>query len=501
MAPETPDWVRDAVFYLVFPDRFASSARVPKPAGLEPWDAPPTTHGFKGGDLLGVAERLGYLGDLGVNALYLTPVFASAANHRYHTYDYHRVDPILGGDAALRELLDAAHARGMRVVLDGVFNHTGRGFYPFHHLLENGAASPYLDWFHVDRARLARGRPVDAYPVPRPGRRSARPRGSLEALGYEAWWDLPALPKLNTSNPAVREYLLDVAERWIRFGIDGWRLDVPAEIDDDSFWRAFRDRVKGANPDAYLVGEIWHEAGRWLRGDQFDAVMNYLLTKALLGFFAAGTLETDLTRRVFSYRDVRPLDASAFGAEIERVMALYDPAVRDVQLNLLGSHDTPRYLTSAGGDRTALELAFLFLCTVPGAPCVTWGDEVGLTGGCDPDCRKAFPWDEARWDQGLHGAYRRAIALRRAHPALRRGSFEPLLAEGSVYAFARRLGGETVVAAFNAGREPASVTLPDLGPEPWVDALAGGGSEEAARPQLSLPGRSARVVARRSSPV
>ena len=285
VSPETPGWVRDAVFYQVFPDRFARSARVPKPANLEPWDSPPTAHGFKGGDLLGVAEKLDDLKDLGVTALYLNPVFASAANHRYHTWDYHQVDPLLGGDAALRELLDAAHARGMRVILDGVFNHVGRGFFAFHHVLENGADSPYLDWFLLDLERLRAGKPLGAYAEPKLLRRGRKPKPAFEELGYAAWWDVPALPKLDTRTPAVREYLWDVAERWIRFGIDGWRLDVPSEIDDDEFWRELRRRVKRANPEAYLVGEIWYDARRWLAGDQFDATMNYPLAKAALGFF------------------------------------------------------------------------------------------------------------------------------------------------------------------------------------------------------------------------
>ena len=206
-----------------------------KPGPLEAWDAPPTIHGFKGGDLLGIAEHLGYLEDLGVTAIYLNPIFASAANHRYHTYDYLAVDPLLGGDAALRELLDGAHDRGMRVILDGVFNHTGRGFWPFHHILENGAASPYAGWFHLDEAALSAGRLLQAYP----------PSGTpAAALGYEAWWGLPALPKLNTDEPQVREFLFGVAEHWLRFGIDGWRLDVPTEIDDEAFWQEFRTRCR-----------------------------------------------------------------------------------------------------------------------------------------------------------------------------------------------------------------------------------------------------------------
>jgi len=236
-AIHTPEWVKDAVFYQIFPDRFAKSNAVPKPSNLEPWDSPPTVYGFKGGDLLGVAERLDYLQDLGVNAIYFTPIFQSAANHRYHTHDYYQVDPILGGNAALRALLDEAHRRGIRVVLDGVFNHASRGFYQFNHILENDGASPYLDWFFV------RKYPLHAYED------QYRP-------GYEAWAGLRALPKFNTDTPAVREFLWGVGEHWIRQGIDGWRLDVPAEIKDDAFWQEFRRRVKSLNPEAYIVGEI-----------------------------------------------------------------------------------------------------------------------------------------------------------------------------------------------------------------------------------------------------
>lgn len=241
----TPDWVKDAVFYQIFPDRFARSKAVAKPTFLEPWDAPPTVHGFKGGDLIGVLEHLDYLQDLGVNAIYFNPIFQSTANHRYHTYDYFRVDPILGGNEAFQRLLDEAHRRGIRIVLDGVFNHASRGFFQFNHLLENGPASPYKDWF------IVHSWPLHAYDHQRPP-------------NYAAWWNLHALPKLNTANPAVREFLWDVARYWIEQGIDGWRLDVPNEINDDEFWREFRRRVKEANPEAYIVGEIWGDATRWL---------------------------------------------------------------------------------------------------------------------------------------------------------------------------------------------------------------------------------------------
>ena len=202
-----------------------------------------------------MAEHLDYLADLGINAIYFNPIFRSGSNHRYHTHDYYQVDPMLGGNAAFRTLLDAAHARGIRVILDGVFNHASRGFFQFHDILENGPDSAYLDWFTM------KGWPL-------------RPYGSKHP-NYQCWWGLSALPKFNTATPAVREFLWGVAEYWIKFGIDGWRLDVPTEIDDDEFWREFRRRVKAANPEAYIVGEIWHDAQRWLGGDQSDAVMNY----------------------------------------------------------------------------------------------------------------------------------------------------------------------------------------------------------------------------------
>ncbi len=469
MTIDTPDWVRDAVFYQIFPDRFARSERVAQPGPLEPWDTPPTVHGFKGGDLLGIVERLPYLVDLGITALYLTPIFASASNHRYHTYDYFTVDPLLGGNEALRELLDEAHRRGIRVILDGVFNHTGRGFWPFHHLVESGGASPYRRWFHLDQAALDAGRPIQAYPgagrrsgvgADEPGLsgpelsdppRSRDGRWSFARLGYRAWWDLPALPKLNSDEPAVREYLLSVAEHWIRFGIDGWRLDVPAEIDDPAFWAAFRGRVRAANPDAYLVGEIWRIAPDWLLGDRFDALMNYPLAEAILSFVAGGHLDEAVVRAHHEYGpNVRRMDGPAFAARLDELMSAYAPEVVAVQLNLLDSHDSPRFHSLVGRDRPSYRLAVLLQATLPGAPSIYYGDEVGLEGGNDPDCRRAFP-DRAAWDVELLDFVRAALRLRHDEPALRRGSFEVVGAAGEALAFERRLGARRLVVVVNAG--------------------------------------------------
>ena len=455
---QTPDWVKSAIFYQIFPDRFARSRAVPKPGNLERWDHPPTNHGFKGGDLIGVVERLDYLQDLGITAIYFCPIFQSTANHRYHTYDYYRVDPILGGDAALQRLLDEAHRRGIRIVIDGVFNHASRGFYQFNHLLENGPASPYLDWFHVQ------GWPLHAY------------EGHISP-NYSAWWNLHALPKLNIRTPAVREFLLGIAQHWIEQGVDGWRLDVPNEIDDDGFWREFRRRVKDANPDAYIVGEIWGDASRWLQGDQFDAVMNYPLTKACMGFFARGTLNTGLIQGT-GYGDVPSLDATGFADAIDTILDLYPPDITQAQLNLLDSHDTPRFLTLAGRDESAFRLGLLFMMTFPGAPCIYYGDEIGLEGGRDPDCRRGFPWpDETHagetvvWNQDLLDYVKRTIALRKAYRPLCCGSYRRLDASDDVVVFARQAGEEILVTALNASNTPARLAAPVAGLLPDGSAL------------------------------
>jgi neopullulanase len=444
MSVDTPGWVRDAVFYQIFPDRFASSQRVPKPGALEDWDAPPTNHGFKGGDLLGIVEHLDYLQDFGITAIYMTPIFQSASNHRYHTYDYFHVDPLLGGDGALRELLDSAHGRGMRVVLDGVFNHTGRGFWQFHHIVENGAASPYRDWFHLD-------------PEVREGRRELLPYppGAVRddaMLGFRAWWGLPALPKLNTDHPDVREFLLSVAEHWLRFGIDGWRLDVPAEIDDAAFWAAFRQRCRAIRPDAYLVGEIWSVAPDWVGPERFDALMDYPLAEAILGYVGGSSLDMAVVQGHREYRRwLRPLDGAGFAARLVELLGVYDPDVVAVQLNLLGSHDTPRPLTVLGGDRAALRMATLLQCTLPGAPSIYYGDEIGLTGGNDPANRGAFPWDEARWDRDIRIHSEALIALRAAERAVRHGATLTIGAAGPAMGIERRLEADRLVVAVNPG--------------------------------------------------
>jgi neopullulanase len=294
----------------------------------------------------------------------------------------------------------------------------------------------------------------------------------------------------------VREFLWDVGTYWLEQGIDGWRLDVPDEIDDDEFWREFRRRCKAVNPDAYIVAELWKPAQRWLKGDQFDAQMNYMFTRAILGFLV--NKEVDQTQTMpMGYGRIRPLDGPGFGRELEHIFnKMYHPEIAFAQLNMLGSHDTPRLMTLANDDPQTVALAFLCQMTAPGAPNIYYGDEIGMDGRSDPYCRKAFPWHASEtWNHDLLAEVRRLTALRQRLVALRRGTFCALHGAGRLVVYERRYGEERVVVAVNAGRRAASFQLPDdfgpaLGEEP-VGAASGrplrGGEA------VSVPARGARV--------
>lgn len=380
----TPAWVKDAIFYQIFPDRFCRSAKYKAVGKFVDWDTLPTRENMFGGNIAGIIDKLDYIASLGVNAIYLCPIFKSNSNHRYHTVDYFEIDPVLGTLKDFDKLVKRAHKLGLRVILDGVFNHCSRGFFQFNSLMELGKNSPYVDWFHVH------GWPLHAY--------SGKPN-------YDCWWGYPALPKFNTDNPDVRDYLFSVGEYWMKRGIDGWRLDVPNEIDDDSFWQEFRRRIKKINPDAYIVGEIWDEPSRWLRGDQFDGVMNYMLRKAVLAFLF----------------DENPIDGAEFA---KRLCSAFPEGRFGVQMNLLGSHDTIRLASLPCSNLQRVKLALAILFFLPGAPCVYYGEEIGMEGRKDPDNRRSFPWNklaECR-RKPIFDYVKKLIVLRRENPVLRDGS-------------------------------------------------------------------------------
>lgn len=266
------------------------------------------------------------------------------------------------------------------------------------------------------------------------------------------------LPKFNTDNPGVRDYIFTVARYWLEFGADGWRLDVPEEIKDDTFWQEFREVVKSVNPEAYIVGEIWHEAAHWLKGDMFDAVMNYQVTGPILTFFGRHSLAN------WQHPDLKwhPIDAAGFKQDIESLFSRYDWEINFAQMNMLDSHDMPRALWLVGSDEAAFRLSVLCQMTLPGAPCIYYGDEAGLSAASDPFCRAAFPWDEFEANpHPLHDFYRQAARLRHAHPSLRTGDFEILFAEGDLLAYRRRSADEESLVFFHAGKaERATLSLP-----------------------------------------
>lgn len=391
-----PAWVKDAVFYQIFPDRFCRSGRYSAAGNFVNWDSKPTRENMFGGNLAGIEDKLKYVADMGFNAIYLCPIFKSNSNHRYHTVDYFEIDPVLGTLKDFDRFVAKAHKLGLRVILDGVFNHCSRGFFQFNSLLELGKNSPYVDWFHV------KGWPLRAY--------SGKPN-------YECWWNFPALPKFNTDNPEVRQYLMSVGEFWMRRGIDGWRLDVPNEINDDSFWQEFRRRVKAINPEAYIVGEIWDEPSRWLMGDQFDGVMNYMFRKAVLAYLFD---EHPISSEEFCKRLVEAFPETRwYGSDSGEVPA------GDIPMNLLGSHDTIRLQSLPCSDEARVRLALALLFFMPGAPCVYYGEELGLKGGKDPDNRRTMPWDSLKKlvKTPIHTYIKELISLRKANESLKKGGF------------------------------------------------------------------------------
>ena len=440
MQIHTPDWVKHAVFYQIFPDRFARTVPPHQKwlldVPLEDWDAPPTFHGYKGGNLWGAIEQLDYLQDLGINAIYLNPIFSSASNHRYHTLDYYQVDPLLGGDEAFSSLLKEAHRRNIKIVLDGTFNHASRSFYFFNDILENGSNSSWVDWFKIQ------GWPISPYDESRPA-------------NYASWNDHRALPEFNTDHPGVREYIMRVGEHWIKLGADGWRLDSADYIKTPGFWQEFRDRVKAINPEAYIVGEIPMDASEWLDGTQFDGVSSLPFLNATTAFVVG---DRQVKGHFKEYAPPPPIDAAGYGDKINELLQLYPWEIQLTQLNGINNHDTARLIDVAGGDRPSLYLAILLLFTFPGAPCIYYGDEVGLTGGYDPDCRKAFPSQE-EWERDILEYHRQLITLRHTHAALRIGEYQTLYAEGQIYVFARILAEEVLVIAVNAGNETAEVSI------------------------------------------
>jgi cyclomaltodextrinase len=437
MSMKIPDWVPDAAFYQIFPERFHNGDPRNDPAGTVAWGGMPDRENFFGGDLAGIVEKLDYIAGMGFNALYLNPIFRAGTNHKYDTHDYFAIDPAFGDDAAFDRLVREAHAREMRVVLDGVFNHCGLGFEPFQDLLRKGEGSRYRDWFQ------AYGYPVITTPVP----------------NYATCGGAHYLPRLNTANPEVEAFVHEVALHWLGRGVDGWRLDVPYEIATD-FWRRFRAVVKEAYPDAYLVAEEWRDPAPFLRGDTFDGATHYLLRGLAFDFLIKNALTGE-----------------AFSRSLETLWSQLPKGSESGMLTLLGGHDTPRLMTECGGDIDLAILLFTFLLTMPGAPMIYYGDENGMEGADDPDCRRPMVWQESQWQPRLRSAVKRLVETRRRHACLRRGILEAVFASDRVYAYSRSLDGENALVVLNNSLLPRAVTVIAGFPDGTVleDTLSGRG--------------------------
>ncbi|MBW8349941.1 alpha-glycosidase [Bacillus sp. IITD106] len=419
-----PDWVKDTVWYQIFPERFANGNKENDPVGTLDWgSAEPEIDNFFGGDLDGVIQNISYLKKLGITGIYFTPIFTAYSNHKYDTIDYLEIDPQFGDANTLKKLVKTCHENGIKVMLDAVFNHAGYYFPPFQDVLENGEESKYKDWFHI------RSFPIQTEPLP----------------NYDTFAFTPFMPKFNTQNEEVRNYLLKVARYWVEeFDIDGWRLDVANEV-DHHFWRDFRREVKAIKPDLYILGEIWHDSMPWLRGDQFDAVMNYPLTRNVLDLFAKGTI-----------------NPKQFVENMTSVLFMYPSTINENAFNLVGSHDTPRVLNECSGNKEKVRQIFTFLLTFIGTPCIYYGDEIGMDGGYDPGCRKCMEWNETDQDLHLFKHIQSLIKLRNQEPLLANEGnlrFLPVQDE-SCFAFLKENDEKTILVAFNISDKEATLSLP-----------------------------------------
>jgi glycosidase len=507
----TPEWVQTAVIYQIFPERFANGdptndpdfsewyydgVRELPPSGttngeyfhlVSDWydvggltaspyktDGKPDWNSFYGGDIEGVRANLDYLVDLGVTAIYFNPIFTSKSNHKYDAASYREVDPHFATNDEFRRFVEECHAREVRVILDLAINHTGHTHWAFVDAREKGPESPYWDWYEWNE-------------WPLPGDKHVTPANARDY--YDCWWGFGQMPNLNfdlarpndeehaltdveaaTPNWPLVNHLLDVASFWLtEFGVDGYRLDVAGEV-PFWFWELFRERVKSENPDAYIVGELWGSSPDWVNASYFDAVMNYKYFRdPVLSFIARG----EGTAREFD-RALAPGRLIYPGDGVRAMM------------NILGSHDTERFLTTAGGDARRLKLAALFAMTYVGAPTIYYGDEVAMEGVHDPDCRRPFHWkwvdEPARAE--VHDYFAALTAVRRAHPSCVWGEFETLLADGRTYAYRRLSTHDAVIVVMNASTEDAAVTVP-VG-ESWYQAIVAHRPDHAPGAPLTL---------------
>ena len=417
-----PDWVAETVWYQIFPERFANGNPEISPKGALAWDSSikPKSKDFFGGDLQGIIDHLDYLQDLGITGLYLCPIFESPSNHKYNTMDYFEIDCHFGDKKTFRKLVDEAHQRGMKIMLDAVFNHIGDQSPQWQDVLKHGQDSIYKDWFHIQDFPVVKENLVNKREL------------SYHTFAFESY-----MPKLNTANPQVRDYLLSVATYWIEeFDIDAWRLDVANEV-DHQFWRDFRKAVLAKKPDLYILGEVWHTSQPWLNGDEFHAVMNYPLSDSIKDYFLRGVKKSH-----------------QFIDEINSQSMYYRQQISEVMFNLLDSHDTERILATAKGDIQLVKSALAYLFLQRGTPCFYYGTELELDGGPDPDCRRVMPWERVSDSNEMLHFMKKLIQLRKSFSdIIQHGTYRLKEIKPDVVSLAWDYDGQKIQAIFNQSTE------------------------------------------------
>lgn len=427
-----PKWVEKTVWYQIFPERFANGDSTNDPQDTKSWNPNehPRRQDFYGGDLQGVINHLDYLKQLGVNGLYFNPIFKAPSNHKYDTQDYYQIDPHFGDAKLFKKLVEQAHQRGIRVMLDAVFNHIGDQSPMWQDVLKNGQDSKYADWFHINR-----------FPV------TYTPTDNFEFAKdatYDTFDYTPHMPKLNTANPKVQDWLLDIAGYWVReFDIDAWRLDVANEI-DHHFWRRFHNEMLTLKDDFYILGEIWHSAQPWLNGDEFTGVMNYDYTGAIINHFIK-----------------HELSSQGLVDRLSHQLMLYRDQTNAMMFNVLDSHDTARIMTLANEDDQLVRQTLAFTFLQPGSPSIYYGTEYGMTGGNDPDCRKPMNWYPDAKAMAMHDFVRDLIKWRKEHwQLIAQGTIElTALNDNQGVVIKRRRNNQQLIAVFNTSSEPLQVTL------------------------------------------
>lgn len=419
---ELPDWARNKVVYQIFPSRFASDQDVPEKI----WYQAPIGHKADlKGSLRGIIDHLGYIRELGADIIYMTPIFKSDSSHKYNISDYYRIDPSFGTKEDLKELVDKAHEMGMYVILDGVFNHTAVDFFAFQDIRDKEEKSGYLNWYYIKDFPLV----IEWGKKP-----------NYKTFSYAAF-----MPKLNLQNKETADYVIDVASYWIReCDIDGWRLDVADEV-NHAFWKRFRREIKAVKKDALIVGEIWHFAGDFLEGDEWDSIMNYQFYYAVKDLVASGEMS-----------------AGAFVGNLNFMKGNLNNGLEGYLWNFIDSHDTARFSHSVGNNRDKQKLAAALQLLLPGMPMIYYGDEAALEGGPDPDCRRGMLWDENRQNKEMLHYYKNLIRIRHGYPVLTEGRLVKQYTDDStgIIYMERCLNGQRMIVVFHA--QGGNVELPEL---------------------------------------